>query len=424
MGTAYLVADVLGLVALDEGGRVVHRRFFEWPSEALAERLILLERFEPIREILEFINELSEKGFTTVVVEDAELARNIVSRLGTDRVEVRAEVPSKGGTQYRLNFWDRYLSEALGLDQKSYYERLFEVSDLITRKKLRKAAEKRDLFIAQAISTLDDVDKILNLMASRIREWYGLHFPELEELVGDHREYVRLVYMLGHRSNFTVEAVSQALGWPEDRALKVARAAEKSVGADMAEWDLDQIKSYAKVFLDMLDYRSRLAEYIDEAMKEVAPNVRELVGPLLGARLVKLAGGLMKLAMLPASTIQVLGAEKALFRALRTGGKPPKHGIIFQFPEIFRAPRWQRGKIARALAAKLAIAAKADAFTGNFIAPRLKEELMKRIQEVKTLYAKPPPKQPPAQPQRRPERPARSPRPPRSGGRPERREKR
>ncbi len=422
MGTAYLVADVVGLVALDEGGRVVHRKFFEGPLESLAEKLMRLEKFEPIDELLDFVGELSEKGFKTVVVEDAELARNIVSRLGSDKVEVRAEVPSKGGVMYRHRFWDTYLSEALGLDRQSYYERLFEVSDLITRRKLRQAAEKRDLFVAQAISTLDDVDKILNLMASRIREWYGLHFPELEELVGDHREYVRLVYSLGHRSNFTVENIAKFLDWPEDRASKVAKAAERSVGADMAEWDLDQIRVYAKSFLDLLDYRSRLAEYIDEAMKEVAPNIRELVGPLLGARLIKLAGGLMKLAMLPASTIQVLGAEKALFRALRTGGKPPKHGIIFQFPDIFRAPRWQRGKIARALAAKLAIAAKADAFTGNFIAPRLKEELMQRIQEVKTLYAKPPPKQP--QPPRRPERPARSPRPPRPGGRPERREKR
>lgn len=165
----------------------------------------------------------------------------------------------------------------------------------------------------------------------------------------------------------------------------------------MLDWDLDQLKIYADIFLRLNAYREKLAVYIDEAMEEVAPNVRELVGPLLGARLIKLAGGLARMAFLPASTIQVLGAEKALIRALRTGGKPPKHGVIFQYPDIFRSPRWQRGKIARALAAKLAIAAKADAFTDNFIAPRLKEELLKRIQEIKTLYAKPPPKAP-AQP--------------------------
>ncbi len=125
-------------------------------------------------------------------------------------------------------------------------------------------------------------------------------------------------------------------------------------------------------------------------MKEVAPNITALVGPLLGARLLSLAGGLDELARLPASTIQVLGAEKALFRALRTGGKPPKHGVIFQYPDIHRSPRWQRGKIARALAAKLAIAAKVDAFTGRYIGDVLVQQLRKRIEEIKKLYAKPP----------------------------------
>jgi len=158
----------------------------------------------------------------------------------------------------------------------------------------------------------------------------------------------------------------------------------------------------AKLYLDMQAIRGNLTDYIDDAMKDVAPNIRELTGSLLGARLIALAGSLMKLALMPASTIQVLGAEKALFRALRGKGKPPKHGVIFQHPEIFRSPRWQRGKIARALAAKLAIAAKADAFTGNFIAPRLKEEFMRRVQEVKTIYAKPPPRKPAEKPHGRP----------------------
>jgi nucleolar protein 56 len=125
-------------------------------------------------------------------------------------------------------------------------------------------------------------------------------------------------------------------------------------------------------------------------MKEVAPNVTALVGPLLGARLLSLAGSLEELAKLPASTVQVLGAEKALFRALRTGGKPPKHGVIFQFAEIRRAPKWQRGKIARALATKLAIAAKVDFFTGRYIGDELKKRLYERIEEIKKLYPKPP----------------------------------
>jgi nucleolar protein 56 len=390
MTKIYIASDVLGFFAIDEGGVLVDKELYEKKPEVVATRLIELEKSNPVQELLALVERLRGKA-EKIVVEDPELARKLVAAV--KNVEIVAESPSPALVAFRQNF-SKYLS-ALGLSWDEYRSFLFEVSDLVTRLKLRQAVEKRDLFIAQAISTLDDVDKILNLIASRVREWYGLHFPELEELVRDNKEYVKIVYYLGHRSKIGEDSLKKILpDLPEERAKRIVEAAKKSIGAEMTEWDLEQLKSYAETFLKLDSYRESLATYIDEAMKEVAPNIRELVGPLLGARLIKLAGGLTRMAFLPASTIQVLGAEKALFRALRTGGKPPKHGVIFQYPEIFRSPRWQRGKIARALAAKLAIAAKADAFTGNFIAPRLKEELMKRIQEVKTLYAKPPPKAP------------------------------
>ncbi|ACB40644.1 Pre-mRNA processing ribonucleoprotein [Pyrobaculum neutrophilum] len=409
MAKVYIATDVLGFFAVDEGGNLVDKELYERRPEAIAARLLELEKSNYVPELVSLVERLRDRG-AKVVVEDPELARKLVSAV--KGAEIVAESPSPVLVAFRQNF-PRYL-QAVGLSWEDYRSFLFEVSDLVTRLKLRQAVEKRDLFIAQAISTLDDVDKILNLIASRIREWYGLHFPELEELVRDNREYVKIVYHIGHRSGITEESLRKiAAEMPEERVKRIVESARKSIGAEMSEWDLAQLKSYAEAYLKLDAYRESLANYIDEAMKEVAPNIRELVGPLLGARLIKLAGGLTRMAFLPASTIQVLGAEKALFRALRTGGKPPKHGVIFQYPEIFRSPRWQRGKIARALAAKLAIAAKADAFTGNFIAPRLKEELMKRIQEIKTLYAKPPPKAPQQQPSAKTPPP---PPPPRRGG--------
>ncbi len=366
------------------------KELYEKKPDVVAARLMELEKSNYVPEIVKLIERIKPRA-EKVVLEDPELARKLVAAV--KGVEIVGESPSHILVEFRRNF-PKYLG-ALGLTWDEYQKFLFEVSDLVTRLKLRQAVERRDLFIAQAISTLDDVDKILNLIASRIREWYGLHFPELEELIRDNKEYVTIVYHIGHRSRIAEDALKKILPeMPEERAKRIVESAKKSIGAEMSDWDLEQLKIYADIYLNLDAYREKLATYIDEAMKEVAPNVRELVGPLLGARLIKLAGGLTRMAFLPASTIQVLGAEKALFRALRTGGKPPKHGVIFQYPEIFRSPRWQRGKIARALAAKLAIAAKADAFTGNFIAPRLKEELLKRIQEVKTLYAKPPPKAP------------------------------
>jgi len=392
MSVAYLVLDVLGAVALNENGDVITKVLYEGSTDEIADKMNRLEAGEPIDEVVKLINELRDRGITRIIVENRELARNLANKV--TGVEIRSELPASVGNQYRNNL-ERYVREVFGMDMQQYLARVYEITVTQTRHKLRKVVEKRDLFVAQAISSVDDLDKILNLISSRVREWYGLHFPELEDLVKDHREYMTLVTKLGHRTNFTVDNLTK-LGLSQDRAKRIYEAASKSVGAEMSDWDLEPIRTYAGIYVQLSDLRNKLSQYIDEAMVEVAPNIRELVGPLLGARLIMLAGGLMRLALLPASTIQVLGAEKALFRALRTGSRPPKHGVIFQFPEIFRAPRWQRGKIARALAAKLAIAAKADAFTGNFIAPRLKEDLMKRIQEVKTVYAKPPPRKPEA----------------------------
>ena len=273
----------------------------------------------------------------------------------------------------------------------------------LTRRKLRKAAEKRDLLAVQAIRAIDDIDKTINLFVARLREWYSLHFPELDDLVREHPDYVKIVAQLGHRDNITKEALVK-LGFSEGKAERIVEAAKKSIGADLSDFDIAKIQTLASIIAELYRLRNELTEYIENVMKEVAPNITALVGPLLGARLLSLAGSLEDLARLPASTIQVLGAEKALFRALRTGGKPPKHGVIFQFPAIHRSPRWQRGKIARALAAKLAIAAKVDYFTGRFIGDKLKEELEKRIEEIKKLYAKPPARKREERPRGKPRR--------------------
>ncbi|MCD6323936.1 MAG: C/D box methylation guide ribonucleoprotein complex aNOP56 subunit, partial [Desulfurococcales archaeon] len=243
----------------------------------------------------------------------------------------------------------------------------------------------------KAIRGIYDIDKTINLFAARLREWYSIHFPELDDLVADHLNYAKVVSQIGDRSGMTVESLRR-LGFGTGKSERIVKASKKSIGAELSDFDVEQMKKLANIMLELGNLRTQLTEYISKVMREVAPNITELVGPLLGARLLSLAGSLENLAKMPASTIQVLGAEKALFRALRTGGRPPKHGVIFQYPEIHSAPRWQRGKIARALATKLAIAAKADYFTGRYIADKLKKELVERIEEIKELYAKPPKK--------------------------------
>src|SRR5579885_1878190 len=176
---------------------------------------------------------------------------------------------------------------------------------------------------------------------------------------------------------------------------------KKSRGGQISDENLAIVQSIAKQILELFELRQSLEKHIESQMQIIAPNVSVILGSAVGARMLAKAGSLKKLASIPASTIQVLGAEKALFRALKTGAQPPKHGLLFQHPLVHAAPRWQRGKIARAIAAKAAIAARVDVF-GAGKNEMLFEKLNIRIGEIGEKYKEPPQK--PATPpqQRRP----------------------
>lgn len=407
---AYILDSVLGSYAFSSDGGLIA---YSHPPNDIDEAVhiaLQLEEGELTPVLQRLIEELKEKGVEKVYVEDESLVPKI------NRTGLEAEYAE--GNKVLVNARSKLFDLAIETGFKGSLE---EVMDFMhkatmeyTRRKLRSHAQKRDLLAAQAIRATDDIDKTINLFVARLREWYSIHFPELDDLVEDHEKYVRIVSQLGSRDNITVDNLVK-LGFNKGEAAKIAEAAKKSIGADLSEFDIDAIQTLARITYELYQLRNSLAGYISTVMKEVAPNITALVGPLLGARLISLAGSLDRLARMPASTIQVLGAEKALFRALRTGGRPPKHGIIFQYPDIHKSPRWQRGKIARALASKLAIAAKIDAFTGRFVGDKLNEELRKRIEEIKTIYAKPPARKKEEKPQ--PQRPPRRPRKGRGKGR-------
>ena len=405
MEKVYIADLIIGAVALGDDGKIVAYKLAPRDMDEAVDQAIRIEEGKIYKALSELLDDLKSKGVKKVIVEYDELARNI-SKLGFETETAPAnEIAFKA----RESLFKLAVDTGFAESEEEFARWLFEAELEYTRRKLKGAAEKRDLLAAQAIRAIDDIDKTVNLFVARLREWYSLHFPELNDLVREHEDYVKIVAELGHRNNITKKALVD-LGFSEAKAEKIANAAKTSIGADLSEFDINAVQTLARIALEMYRLRRSLTEYIDQVMKEVAPNITALVGPLLGARLISLAGGLEKLARMPASTIQVLGAEKALFRALRTGGKPPKHGIIFQYPHIHRSPKWQRGKIARALAAKLAIAAKVDAFTGRFIGDKLKEELERRIEEIKKIYAKPPKRVREEKPARRPGRRGRPPR--------------
>jgi len=396
---ATIIECVIGILGFDEQNNLVEGVLFPKDPKKIAENLAKIEAGKIIDEIATLVEKLKEKGYTFFVFENADIARDAHDKL---KIAVEVARPSEAGELLRGNLEKYTVNLGFVKEGAELRDWTHKVSVELTKMRVRKAGEKRDLVVAQAIQTIDDVDKTVNLFMGRIREWYGLHFPELDRIVEKHETYASLVVDLGRRDKFTFENLEKE-DLPKNKAEQIAMVAEKSMGADLEDDDLTQIQTLCKNALQLYDMRQKLEGYMDSTMDEVAPNIKALVGSLLGARLIALTGGLINLAKMPASTVQVLGAEKALFRSLKTGARPPKHGIIFQHTLIHEGKRWQRGKIARALAGKLAIAARSDAFSGHYIGDGLKASFERRIKEIQEKYEEAPPakKMPPPQPKMR-----------------------
>ena len=383
---AFIIQFPFGVAAFDEKNGLVDKVLFPKKPQAAARSLLKAEAGKMSDDIFSLISLLKNVGYDAFLFENANLAEEIQRKM-----DVNVEVAKPADAEVlrsRMNevaFESGFVNDEQEL---SLWNR--NVSMELAKLRIKGASEKRDLIIAQGIQTLDDLDRTVNLFMGRLREWYGVYFPELDRLIEKHETYSRLVMNLGYRENYTVECLEKE-NIPKERAQHVAKAAESSMGADIAERDLEQIQSLAKNVLDFYELRKNMENYVDRTMEEMAPNVRTVAGALLGARLIAIAGSLQNLAMRPASTIQVLGAEKALFRSLKTGARPPKHGLIFQHTLLHDAKRWQRGKIARVIAGKLAIAARADAFGGHYIGEQLKEAINKRLDEIREKYKEPPP---------------------------------
>lgn len=385
---AYLVEHALGTFLYDENGQLKDYELNFKSVQDAVENCLAMERGEQLAgTTAKLLQKLKENGFQGIIVVEDERVARLISGQG---FEVEVAPHNEVALKFRENVGKIAVETKFVDEEKKFWEWMHSLSIEVTRRKLRETAQKRDLLAAQAVRTIDDIDKIINLLIARLREWYSLHFPELNKEIKDHELYAKIVAEIGTRDNMTKERL-EALGMSPEQAERIAEKAKKSIGAELTERDVEELQKVARIILQLYQLRRDLTEYISYIMKEVAPNITALVGPVLGARLISLAGSLENLAKMPASTIQVLGAEKALFRALRTGGKPPKHGIIFQYPHIHRSPRWQRGKIARALATKLAIAARVDYFSKEYIGDELKNELMMRVKEIKKKYPKPPP---------------------------------
>ncbi|KAJ2560944.1 Nucleolar protein 58 [Coemansia sp. RSA 1822] len=233
------------------------------------------------------------------------------------------------------------------------------LSHSLSRYKLKFSPDKVDTMIVQAISLLDDLDKELNTYAMRAKEWYGWHFPEMAKIVNDNQAYAKVVKKAGFRNNISSTDLADIL--PEEIEAEIKEAAEISMGTEVSDEDLLNITALCDQVISITEYRAQLYEYLKNRMFAIAPNLTALVGELVGARLIAHAGSLMTLAKYPASTIQILGAEKALFRALKTKHDTPKYGLIYHASLVGQAGPKSKGKIARLTATKTSIAVRVDA---------------------------------------------------------------
>lgn len=233
-----------------------------------------------------------------------------------------------------------------------------------SRAKVKFNVNRADNMIIQSICLLDQLDKDINTFAMRVREWYSWHFPELVKIVNDNYVYARCAAFIKNRATFDETKLPQLekIVMSDDTAAEILNASRSSMGMDMSDVDMINIENFTKRLISLAEYRIQLHEYLASRMSSVAPNLGALIGETVAARLISHAGSLTNLAKCPASTVQILGAEKALFRALKTRGNTPKYGLIYHSSFIGRAAAKNKGRISRYLANKCAIASRIDSF--------------------------------------------------------------
>ena len=247
------------------------------------------------------------------------------------------------------------MSKILEHFRNPIYYKLFYKNNLERSKEDMRKAASDDILILQTISSIVGVDKTTNLLTKRLRDWYAWYNPEFNYTMDDNEKFVELI--------------TQGM----DRKDK------KSMGTQLSKENLQPIKQLAKGIHSLIMQNTDLRDYLAGLMRKRCPNINAITGPFIGAKLLEQAGSLKRLATFPSSTIQLLGAEKALFRHLKTGAKPPKYGMLHEHPLLSQAKKTEQGKIARVLADKIAIAAKVDFFEGKFIGDKLLEEVKKKI---------------------------------------------
>lgn len=376
MKIANVILFEIGICALEDSNLVYKRKF----DNPVAEYSSIIQGQDNY--IIDLISIL--RNYDQVRVNN----KNLIEIFQRENFDVKL-MSDSSQNEINLNKLDLIIKFGLSDNRDELTKILQKFAINLSSMKVKETSEKLDIHLVQAVNTLDEMDEIINTISTRIREWYGLHFPELDYLLQNIITYSNIVRDAGSRENISKELLTK-LEVPEKKIEMIQLAVSKSQGGDLTIESSESLKVLASQVIKLSELRTNLSSTIENLMETLAPNLKNILTATIGARLIAKAGSLAKLAQMPSSTIQIIGAEKALFRALKTGARPPKHGLLFQHTSVNSAPKWQRGKIARAMSSKIAIAVRIDVYRNASLDSSLLDKLTKRIETIQKIYHEPP----------------------------------
>ena len=368
----YITCSFAGFISLDENCTLLDYELF--PRDKQRERLAKMSAGSLTKEEESILKRMVKK-YDTIVIETT-IPHSRYKNL-KESTKFKYETPNIAGEFLRSNMEE--LLERIGFlrPDDDLISIIHELSIDMTNDKLREASKSEDMFLIQAINSIEELDEASGKMVERLREWYAIHFPELDVIKNQER-YVEMVSDFGDMDSIVNSGLLDS-----DKESKIKNV--NSVGAPISETDLHMVMEFAGSIKSLLKTKKSINAYVDKRMGEIAPNLKDLAGSSLGAKLIAHVGSIERLSKMPSGTVQVLGAEKALFRHLKTGERPPKHGLIFQHPDVRGAKWWLRGKIARTLASKISLAVRKDVYSGEYD-PSIVVSFDKRVEEIKKAH--------------------------------------
>jgi nucleolar protein 56 len=354
---AYLGTNFIGSFAFDGKGKVLEKSLFKKNPKQIAEKLAKSRSGELLAEEKEVLDKLVKMGIQEIIWNKKVPVKGLSCVCKEDNLaeKILKEDFRRLATEFKWSMTQAELNQTLS-----------KVNIELSKTQIQKP--KKDKILIHAVGVLDEVDGNLNVFVERLREWYGLHFPEMGKMISNHEKFVEIVMKFGEKENIELKELEKAI--------------EQSAGMPFDRKDMEIVRGYARNIYGMYKVRKDMEGYVKKVSQALMPNMSAIAEPILAARLLALAGSLEKISKMPSSTIQLLGAEKALFRHLKGQGKSPKYGIIFSHSLIQKAPLDRKGKIARLIASKLTLAARVDFFSKEDRGKKMRKDLEEEVRRV------------------------------------------